>query len=121
MITTLLPGIRPAIRNKTEYQVVVSSIPTRFLHDLELEMDKRPTGSFQPLYGNDDAVLRGSMIALIAEAAIDGDRSSLRKETLFTELATRLLFVSRSVLIGTVEATQIFAKTFTTTCVGANA
>jgi AraC family transcriptional regulator len=109
-ITSLLPGIRPAIRNKTGYQVVVSSIPTRFLHDLELEMDKRPTGSFQPLYGNDDAVLRGSMLDLIGEAAIDGDRSSLRKETLFTELATRLLIISRSVLIGTVKATQSLPK-----------
>lgn len=109
-ITSLLPGIRPAIRNKADHQVVVSSIPTRFLHDLELEMDKRPTGSFRPLYGNEDAVIRESMLDLIGEAAVDGDRSSLRTESLFTELATRLLLVSRSVLKGTVKATQCFPK-----------
>jgi AraC family transcriptional regulator len=110
MITSLLPGIRPAIRNQSDYQVLACSIPARFLHDLELEMDKRPTGSFRPLYGNEDAVLRQLMLSLIRGAAIDGDRSSLRMESIFTELADRLLFVSRSVPQPTTKPTQRLPK-----------
>jgi AraC family transcriptional regulator len=92
VVTSLPPGIRPAVRNRSDHQVVVSSIPTRFLHDLELEMDRRPTGSFRPLYGDDDAVLRQLMLSLVE----DGDRSSLRTESIFTELADRLLFLSHA-------------------------
>jgi AraC family transcriptional regulator len=92
MITSLPPGIRPAARNRSDHQVVVSSIPTRFLHDLELEMDRRPTGSFRPLYGDHDEVLRRLMLSLLE----DGDRSSLRTESIFTEIANRLLFVSHA-------------------------
>lgn len=110
MITSLSPGIRPAARNQSDHQVLVCSIPARFLHDLELEMDKRPTGSFRLLYGNDDAVLRQLMLSLIGGAAIDGDQSSLRMESMFTELANRLLFVSRSVLQPGAKATQRLPK-----------
>jgi AraC family transcriptional regulator len=110
MITSLLPGIRPAVRNRSDHQVLVCSIPARFLHELELEMDKRPAGSFRPLYGNEDAALRRLMLSLIGGAAIDGDRSSLRMESMFTELANRLLFVSRSVLQPTAKATHRLPK-----------
>jgi AraC family transcriptional regulator len=110
MITSLSPGIRPAAHNQSDHQVLVCSIPARFLHDLELEMDKRPTGSFRPLYGNDDAVLRQLMLSLIGGAATDGDRSALRMESMFTGLANRLLFVSRSVLQPAAKATQRLPK-----------
>lgn len=95
-ITTLVPGIRPAVRTQTDSPVVVCSVSPRFLHDLELEMDRRPTGPFRHLHGSDDAALRRLMLLLIREASIEGKQNALHLEALFVELGTRLLFASRS-------------------------
>jgi AraC family transcriptional regulator len=95
-ITTLVPGVRPAVRTDTDSPVVVCSVSPRFLHDLELEMDRRPTGPFRHLRGTDDAALRHLMLLLIREASVDRAQSALRLEALFVELGTRLLFAARS-------------------------
>jgi AraC family transcriptional regulator len=95
-ITTLAPGIRPAARTRTDSPVVVCSISPRFLHDLELEMDERPTGPFRQLHGTNDSTLQHLMLLLIREGAVDKDQSALRAESLFVELGSRLLFAARS-------------------------
>jgi AraC family transcriptional regulator len=95
-ITTLVPGSRPAVRTRTDSPVVVCSVPPRFLHDLELEMDRRPTGPLRPLHGTNDAALRHLMLLLIREASVDSEQNALHLETLFVELGTRLLFAARS-------------------------
>jgi AraC family transcriptional regulator len=94
-ITTLIPGIRPGVRTKEDHAVLVCSLPPRFLHDLELEMDRRPKGPFQPLYGTDDGVLRKLMYGLIRGTAEGQGDDAMRTESFFVELGTRLLFASR--------------------------
>jgi AraC family transcriptional regulator len=96
-ITTLVPGIRAAVRTREDQTALVCSVPPRFLHDLELEMemDRRPKGPFQPLHGTDDNVLRKLMYALIRGAANERGYDTMGTECLFMELGTRLLFASR--------------------------
>lgn len=94
-ITTLIPGIRSAVRTREDQTALVCSVPARFLHDLELEMDRRPKGPFQPLHGTDDSVLRELMYALIRGAANGQRYDAMGTESLFVELGTRLLFASR--------------------------
>jgi AraC family transcriptional regulator len=94
-ITSLIPGIRPAVRTREDQTALVCSVPPRFLHDLELEMDRRPKGPFQPLYGTDDNVLRELMYALIRGATNERGYDPMGIESLFMEVGTRLLFVSR--------------------------
>lgn len=94
-ITTLTPGTRSAVRTRKDQTALVCSVPPRFLHDLELEMDRRPRGPFQSLHGTDDNVLRELMYAVIRGAANGRGCDAIRTESLFMELGTRLLFVSR--------------------------
>jgi len=58
-------------------------------------MDRRPKGPFQPLHGTQDNVLRELMYKLIRGAANGQEYDAMRTESLFVELGTRLLFVSR--------------------------
>jgi AraC family transcriptional regulator len=95
-ITTHLPTIRPAVRMWADQPVVVCSLSPRFVHDLELELDRRPVGSFQELFGSVDVPLRQSMHLLSREAQSGSAHGTMYVESLFTGLATRLLFTSRS-------------------------
>jgi AraC family transcriptional regulator len=95
-ITTLLPGIRSAVRCLTDQPVLVCSLLPRFLHDLELEADRRPTGPFQPLHGTNDAVLRGLMLSLIRGTSSGKKHDMVWAESLFVQLGMRLLFASRA-------------------------
>jgi AraC family transcriptional regulator len=94
-ITTFNPGIRPAFRTREDQTALIGSVPPRFLHDLELEMDRRPKGPFQLLHGTHDNVLRELMYKLIRGAANGPEYDAMGTESLFVELGTRLLFVSR--------------------------
>jgi AraC family transcriptional regulator len=94
-ITTLIPGIRAAVRTKMDDNVLVCSLPPLFLHNLELEMDRRPSGPLQPLHGTDDGALRKLMHLLIHRAADGRGYDALGIESLFVELGARLLFASR--------------------------
>jgi len=94
-ITTLIPGIRPAVRSKEDHAVLVCSLPPLFLHNLELEMDRRPRGPIQPLYGTDDGALRKLMDLLIRGADYRRGHDGMETESLFVELGIRLLFASR--------------------------
>jgi AraC family transcriptional regulator len=94
-ITTLIPGIRPGVRTKEDHAVLVCSLSPRFLHDLELEMDRRPKGPFQALHGTDDGTLRELMYQLVRGAADESGHDTVRTESLFVKLGTRLLFASR--------------------------
>jgi len=95
-ITTCRPGIRPAVRSAMAHRAVICAIAPRFIHDVELELDPRPIGPIQELYGTDDAVLRDLMIRLAREAATGGTAGSLFAESLSTALATRLLHAARA-------------------------
>ena len=95
-ISTCLPGIRPAIRGVTKHSVVICAISPRFMHEVESELDKRPSGPLQQLYGTDDAVLRDLMFQLAGEAEAGGPFGTVYAESLSTALATRLLFAARS-------------------------
>jgi AraC family transcriptional regulator len=95
-ITTYLPSLRPAVRVWGNQQAVVCSLSSRFMHELELELDRRPVGSFQQLFGSTDDGLRRAMYLLIREATAGSSRGKIYVESLFTSLATRLLFTSRS-------------------------
>lgn len=95
-ITTLTPGYRAAARSEKDQPLIVCSLQVRFLHELELELDRRPIGPFQPLKGTNDSDLRRLMLQLMREAGDLAEKSALKTESLFVELGTRLLFVARS-------------------------
>jgi AraC family transcriptional regulator len=96
-ITACPPGIRPATRSAMVQDVVACVISPAFLHGVEAEFDRRPTGPIQELYGTDDTALRDLMLLLAREAEAGGVSGRVYAESLSTALATRLLFVSRSV------------------------
>ena len=95
-ITACPPGIRPAARNAMVHDVVACVISPRFLHEVEAELDWRPTGPLHELYGTDDLALRDLMLLLSREAEAGGVSGKVYAESLSTALATRLLFVGRS-------------------------
>jgi len=95
-ITACPPGIRPAARNAMVHDVVACVISPRFLHEVEAELDWRPTGPLHELYGTDDLALRDLMLLLSREAEASGVSGKVYAESLSTALATRLLFVGRS-------------------------
>jgi hypothetical protein len=49
-ITTCLPGVRPAARNRSKHEVIVCSIDPAFLHGVEDEMDKHPDLPILPVH-----------------------------------------------------------------------
>jgi AraC family transcriptional regulator len=95
-ITTCPPGIRPAARSAMVHDVVACVISPGFLHGVEAELDWRPTGPIHELYGTDDTALRDLMLLLAREAEAGGVSGRVYAESLSTALATRLLFVGRS-------------------------
>jgi AraC family transcriptional regulator len=95
-ITACPPGIRPATRSVIAHDVVACVISPEFIGGVEAELDWRPTGSIQELYGKDDRDLRDLMLLLTREAEAGGTSGRLYAESLSTALATRLLFVGRS-------------------------
>jgi AraC family transcriptional regulator len=95
-ITACPPGIRPATRSAMVQEVVACVISPEFLLGVEAELDLRPTGPIQELYGTDDVALRDLLLLLTGEAEAGGANGSVYAESLSTALATRLLFVGRS-------------------------
>src|SRR5499427_2410590 len=95
-ISTCLPGIRPATRGGTKHRVVICAISPRFMREVESELDERPSGPLQQLYGTDDAVLRDLMFQLAGEAEAGGPFGTVYAESLSSALTRRLLFAARS-------------------------
>src|SRR3984893_9258016 len=96
MITTYLPEVRPAVRNRSKHEVIVCSMDPAFLHGVEEEMDKNPEGTIHPLYGHYDAALRELLLLLLGEAEAGGMHGKLYLDSLSTALATRLIYAGRS-------------------------
>ena len=95
-ITTCLPGVRPAARNRSKHEVIVCSIDPAFLHGIEDEMDKHPEGTIHPLYGQYDEGLWNLALLLLGEAEANGMHVKLYLDSLSTALATRFLYAGRS-------------------------
>jgi AraC family transcriptional regulator len=95
-ITACPPGIRPATRSAMVQNVVACVICPGFLQEVEAELDWRPTGPIHEPYGTDDTALRDLMLLLAREAEAGGVSGRVYAESLSTALATRLLFVGRS-------------------------
>ena len=94
-ITTCLPGICPAARRRSKHEVIVGALPSDFLRGIEDELDKRPSGTLQGLYGTDDSNLRNLLLLLVKESEAGGPCGILYVESLITALATRLLYAAR--------------------------
>jgi AraC family transcriptional regulator len=94
-ITTCLPGIRPAARNRSKHEVIVSSLSTDFIRDMEAELDRRPRGISHGLHGADDPDLRNLLLFLFRESERGGGCGTLYAESLIAALAARLLCVAR--------------------------
>jgi hypothetical protein len=62
----------------------------------ERRADQRPAGPMHELYGTDDAVLRDLTLLLAREGQAGGASGRVYAESLSTALATRLLFLGRS-------------------------
>ena len=95
-ITTCAPGIMPATRGANKHEVIVGALGADFVEALEAELDTRPHGSFQILYGTDDPDLRNLLLLLLKESETAGRRGGLYVDSLTTALGMRLLFASRS-------------------------
>ena len=95
-VTTCVPGIRPAYRRLNKHEVIVGALGADFVDGLEAELDARPRGDFQPLYGTDDPELRSLLLLLLEESETSGRSGSLYAESLATALGLRLLSASRS-------------------------
>jgi AraC family transcriptional regulator len=95
-ITTLPPGLRPTYRHATENTIVVCAIDQRYLDEVEVELDKRLSGSLHQLYGTDEPTLRDLVLLLAKEAEAGGPSGRVYADSLSTALATRLLFAGRS-------------------------
>ena len=95
-ITTCSPGIKPAYRRVNKHEVIVGAFGADFIDGLEAELDARPRGSFQRLYGIDDPNLRNLLLLLLEESESAGCGGRLYVDSLTTALGLRLLFASRS-------------------------
>ena len=95
-ITTCAPGIMPATRGANKHEVIVGALGADFVEALEAELDTRPRGSCQILYGTDDPDLRNLLLLLLKESETAGRRGGLYVDSLTTALGMRLLFASRS-------------------------
>ena len=94
-ITTCLPGTCPAARRRSKHEVIVGALNPHFLHGIEDELDERPSGTFQGLYGTDDPALRNLLLLLVKESEAGGPSGRLFAESLIVALATRLLYAAR--------------------------
>jgi AraC family transcriptional regulator len=95
-ITTCLPEVSPAQRNRSKHEVIVCSMDPAFLHGVEEEMDKHPEGTIHRLNGQHDAALRELLLLLLGEAEVGGMHGKLYLDSLSTALAIRLIYASRS-------------------------
>ena len=95
-VTAFPPGIRPATRSTMVQDVVACIISPEFLLGVEAELDRRPVGPMHELYGTDDTALRDLTLLLAREVEAGGVSGRVYAESLSTALATRLLFVGRS-------------------------
>jgi len=94
-ISTCHPGIRPAARSRSKHEVIVGALHPDFIRGIEEELDKRPSGTLQGLYGKDDPDLRNLLLLLLKESETGGRCGSLYAESLIVALATRLLYAAR--------------------------
>lgn len=94
-ITTCVPGIMPATRSANKHEVIIGALGADFVEALEAELDTRPHGSCQRLYGTDDPDLRNLLLLLLKESETTG-RGGLYVDSLTTALGMRLLYASRS-------------------------
>jgi AraC family transcriptional regulator len=94
-ITTCLPGIRPAARNRSKHEVIVGALSTDFIRGIEAELDRRPSGTSHGLHGADDPDLRNLLLLLFKESETGGGCGTLYAESLIAALATRLLYAAR--------------------------
>jgi AraC family transcriptional regulator len=75
--------------------VIVGALHPDFIRGIEEELDKRPSGTFQGLYGTDDPDLRNLLLLLVKESGTGGRCGTLYAESLIVALATRLLYAAR--------------------------
>jgi AraC family transcriptional regulator len=75
--------------------VIVGALHPDFLRGIEEELDRRPSGTLQGLYGTDDPDLRNLLLLLVKESETGGRCGPLYAESLMTALATRLLYALR--------------------------
>jgi AraC family transcriptional regulator len=94
-ITTCLPGIRPAARNRSNHEVIVGAFSPDFIRGMEAELDRRPSGTSHGLHGADDPDLRNLLLLLFKESETGGRCGTLYAESLIAALAARLLYVAR--------------------------
>jgi AraC family transcriptional regulator len=94
-ISTCHPGIRPAARSRSKHEVIVGALHPNFILRIEEELDKRPGGTFNGLYGTDDPDLRNLLLLLVNESEAGGRCGRLYAESLIVALATRLLYAAR--------------------------
>jgi hypothetical protein len=85
-ITMLTPDICSAVQTREDHVTLVCSLPPRFLHNLELEMDRRPNGLLQPLHVTDDSSLRELMYRLMRGTANGRGYNAMGTESLLVEL-----------------------------------
>jgi AraC family transcriptional regulator len=96
-ISTLVPGLFPAVRNLSPHIAVVCAISPTYLKGIESQLDQRPLGSLHELRGQNDIALRDLVRLLVTEADEGGPSGRLYAESLFTALATRVLYLGRSI------------------------
>ena len=94
-VTTCPPGIRPAVRSQSRQEVIVGALHPDFIRGIEEELDNRPSGTFQQLYGTNDPDLRNLLFLLLKESETGGRYGTLYAESLMAALATRLLYAAR--------------------------
>jgi AraC family transcriptional regulator len=94
-ITTCLPGIRPAARNRSRHEVIVGALSADFIRGIEAELDRRPGETSHGLHGADDPDLRNLLLLLFKESNTGGRCGTLYAESLIAALATRLLYAAR--------------------------
>ena len=87
---------RPALRGRSKHEVIVGALNADFVRGIEEELDQRPSGAFQPLYGTDDPDLRNLLLLLAKESETGGRCGSFYVESLVAALATRLLYAAHS-------------------------
>lgn len=94
-ISTCPPGICPAARRRSKHEVIVGALDADFLRGIGDELDKRPSGTLQGLYGTDDPALRNLLLLLVKESEAGGPCGPLFAESLIVALATRMWYATR--------------------------
>jgi AraC family transcriptional regulator len=96
-MSTIVPGLFPARRLLTPRTAIVCALNPELMTRLKGELDRLPHGSLHVPTGHDDFVLRNILRLLFKEADKGGPSGKLNRESLATALATRLLYLGRSV------------------------